>query len=52
MALAAHGANLHTAKIFTLSERAEDTFLISGGDLGEQSRRIKLETELLDLLKL
>ena len=51
MALAAHGANLHTAKIFTLGERAEDTFLISGGDLGEQSSRIKLETELLDLLK-
>lgn len=49
--LAAHGANLHTAKIVTLGERVEDTFLITGGDLGESSSRIKLETELLDQLK-
>ncbi len=49
--LAAHGANLHTAKIVTLGERVEDTFLITGGDLGESSSRIKLETELLDRLK-
>jgi [protein-PII] uridylyltransferase len=49
--LAAHGANLHTAKISTLGERVEDTFLISGGDLGEAASRIKLETELLERLK-
>ncbi len=52
MALAAHGANLHTAKISTLGERVEDTFLISGGDLGNSASRIKLETELLERLKL
>ena len=51
MTLAAHGANLHTAKIVTLGERVEDTFLISGGDLGESNDRIKLETELIDRLK-
>ncbi|MCP5249796.1 MAG: [protein-PII] uridylyltransferase [Candidatus Accumulibacter sp.] len=51
MTLAAHGANLHTAKISTLGERVEDTFLISGGDLGRTASRIKLETELLDRLK-
>ncbi|WP_301101568.1 [protein-PII] uridylyltransferase [Propionivibrio sp.] len=51
MALAGHGANLHTAKIVTLGERVEDTFLISGGDLGNSAGRIKLETELLDQLK-
>ncbi len=51
MTLAAHGANLHTAKIVTLGERVEDTFLISGGDLGESTDRIKLETELIDRLK-
>jgi len=50
--LAAHGANLHTAKISTLGERVEDTFLISGGDLAETANRIKLETELLERLKL
>ena len=51
MALAAHHANLHTAKIVTLGERVEDTFLITGGDLAESSSRIKLETELLNQLK-
>lgn len=51
MTLAAHGANLHTAKIVTLGERVEDTFLITGGDLGESASRIKLETELIDQLK-
>jgi len=51
MALAAHNANLHTAKIVTLGERVEDTFLITGGDLGESTSRIKLETELLERLK-
>lgn len=51
MTLAAHGANLHTAKIATLGERVEDTFLITGGDLGESASRIKLETELLNQLK-
>jgi len=50
--LAGHGANLHTAKIATLGERVEDTFLISGGDLGESASRIHLETELLEQLQL
>ncbi len=49
--LAEHGANLHTAKISTLGERVEDVFLISGGDLGLSSRRIQLETELMERLK-
>jgi [protein-PII] uridylyltransferase len=49
--LAAHKANLHTAKIATLGERVEDTFLISGGDLGESASRIRLETELLEQLQ-
>jgi [protein-PII] uridylyltransferase len=49
--LAAHGANLHTAKIATLGERVEDTFLISGGDLAESASRIRLETELLEQLQ-
>jgi [protein-PII] uridylyltransferase len=52
MTLAAHGANLHTAKISTLGERVEDTFLLSGGDLGNSASRIKLESELLERLKL
>ena len=51
MTLAAHGANLHTAKIATLGERVEDTFLITGDDLGNSTSRVKLETELLNQLK-
>ena len=50
--LAEHGANLHTAKISTLGERVEDIFLISGGDLGVSSRRIQLESELMERLKI
>ncbi len=50
-ALAAHGATLHTAKIATLGERVEDTFLVSGGDLNQSAGRVCLEAELLDLLK-
>ena len=49
--LTAHNANLHTAKITTLGERAEDVFLISGGDLRDSHSRIRLETELMDRLK-
>ena len=49
--LAAHGANLHTAKIATLGERVEDTFMITGGDLVDSTRRIRLETELIERLK-
>ncbi len=49
--IAEHGANLHTAKISTLGERVEDVFLISGGDLANSSRRIQLETDLMERLK-
>ncbi|MDR2451879.1 MAG: [protein-PII] uridylyltransferase [Candidatus Accumulibacter sp.] len=49
--LAAHGANLHTAKIATMGERVEDTFLIAGGDLANEQSRIRLETDLLNQLK-
>jgi [protein-PII] uridylyltransferase len=48
--LSKHGINLETARIGTFGERAEDVFLISGGDLDDQSRRIQLEQELLEIL--
>jgi [protein-PII] uridylyltransferase len=50
--LTEHGAYLHTAKITTLGERAEDVFLISGGDLRDTNNRIRLETELMERLKI
>ena len=45
-----YGANLHTAKIATLGERVEDTFLISGSQLDNSASRIRLESELLERL--
>ncbi|HRE15587.1 MAG TPA: [protein-PII] uridylyltransferase [Rhodocyclaceae bacterium] len=48
--LARHGIGLQTAKIATLGERAEDVFLITGGDLGQSGKRIQLEQELMELL--
>lgn len=49
--LSRHHVNLETARITTLGERAEDVFLISGGDLDDGARRIRLEQELLEILK-
>lgn len=45
--LAAHDIKLHTAKITTLGERAEDVFLISGAVLENSATLIRLEQELL-----
>ena len=42
-----HGINLYTAKINTLGERAEDTFLVSGDALRDTKKVVRLETELV-----
>ena len=46
--LARHGINLQLAKITTLGERVEDTFLIDGLALQENKAQLQIETELLD----
>ena len=38
------------AKITTLGERVEDTFLIDGPELQQNRRQIEIETELLEAL--
>jgi [protein-PII] uridylyltransferase len=48
--LAAHQINLQLAKITTLGERVEDTFLIDGPALQHNREQIAIETELLDAL--
>lgn len=48
--LAAYGINLHTAKIATLGERVEDTFLISGPGLSQDVQVLKIESDLLEKL--
>jgi [protein-PII] uridylyltransferase len=49
--LAKHGIDLQLAKISTLGERVEDTFLISGVELQQSRAQIEIETELLHVLQ-
>ncbi len=46
-----HDINVHTAKIATLGERVEDTFLISGAELAKTATLLRLEAELLEKLQ-
>jgi [protein-PII] uridylyltransferase len=46
-----YGINLYTAKINTLGERAEDTFLVSGDALRDIRKVVRLETELVQELQ-
>jgi [protein-PII] uridylyltransferase len=48
--LARHQINLQLAKVNTLGERVDDTFLISGPALQNNRAQIEIETELLDVL--
>jgi [protein-PII] uridylyltransferase len=48
--LARHHINLQLAKITTLGERAEDTFLINGAELQQSKAQLQIESELLDAL--
>lgn len=47
----AHGVHLHTAKINTLGERAEDTFLIAGNSLDKTKAVLRFEADLLQQLQ-
>ena len=49
--LARHRINLKLAKVTTLGERVEDTFLIDGPELQQNKAQIAIETELLEALK-
>ena len=48
--LARHNINLQLAKVSTLGERVEDTFLIDGAELQQYKRQLQIETELLEAL--
>ena len=48
--LARHGIAVQLAKVATLGERVEDTFLIHGPQLQHNRAQIEIETELLDAL--
>ncbi|TMH33842.1 MAG: [protein-PII] uridylyltransferase [Betaproteobacteria bacterium] len=48
--LARHHINLQLAKITTLGERVEDTFLIDGSALQQNRAQLDIESELLDAI--
>ncbi|HEV7913630.1 MAG TPA: [protein-PII] uridylyltransferase [Albitalea sp.] len=48
--LARHHINLQLAKITTLGERVEDTFLIDGSALQQNKSQLEIESELLDAI--
>jgi [protein-PII] uridylyltransferase len=48
--LARHHLNLQLAKVTTLGERVEDTFLIDGAALQRNREQLEIETELLDAI--
>ncbi len=48
--LAKHRINLLLAKVATLGERVDDTFLIDGPELQQNKAQIEIETELLEAL--
>jgi [protein-PII] uridylyltransferase len=48
LVLARHHVNLQLAKVTTLGERVEDTFLIDGPALQQPKAQLRIESELLD----
>ena len=48
--LARHQINLQLARVTTLGERVEDTFLVDGPELQQNRKQIEIETELLEAL--
>jgi [protein-PII] uridylyltransferase len=50
--LSSYQLDLHSAKINTLGDRAEDVFLVSGATLADSKAVLKLEQELLEELQI
>jgi [protein-PII] uridylyltransferase len=48
--LARHRINLQLAKVTTLGERVEDTFLIDGAELQHSKTQLDIETEVLEAI--
>ncbi|MEG3002579.1 MAG: ACT domain-containing protein, partial [Comamonas sp.] len=48
--LAEHRVSVQLAKVSTLGERVEDSFLIQGPTLGHNAAQLELETDLVNAL--
>ena len=48
--LSRHALSVQLAKVSTLGERVEDSFLVQGSELQNNARQIEIETELLQAL--
>jgi [protein-PII] uridylyltransferase len=48
--LAQHRINLMSAKVLTLGERVEDSFVVDGPELSNTKKQLEIETELLAAL--
>jgi [protein-PII] uridylyltransferase len=48
--LAEHRVSVQLAKVSTLGERVEDSFLIQGPTLGNNTAQLELETDLVNAL--
>ncbi len=48
--LARNGVNLQLAKVTTLGERVEDTFLVDGPALQQSKAQLRIESEVLDAM--
>ena len=49
--LAAHGLSLQLAKVSTLGERVEDSFLLQGDSLNHNAKQLQIETQLIQMLQ-
>lgn len=49
--LAEHGLSVQLAKVMTLGERVEDSFLVQGSSLNSNSKQLRIETQLIQMLQ-
>ena len=49
--LAVHGLSVELAKVSTLGERVEDSFLVQGASLANNAKQLQIETELVQMLE-
>jgi [protein-PII] uridylyltransferase len=49
--LAAHGLSVQLAKVSTLGERVEDSFLVQGPRLNSNAQQLLIETQLVQMLQ-